>query len=45
MIPYGKQSIHPDDIEAVMTALQSDFITQGPRVEAFEASRCPSGSY
>ncbi len=36
MIPYGKQSICDDDIAAVVDALQSDFLTCGPRVEAFE---------
>lgn len=36
MIPYGKQSISEDDIEAVVRALRSDFLTCGPEVEAFE---------
>ncbi len=36
MIPYGKQSIGKKDIAAVVEALQSDFLTCGPRVEAFE---------
>lgn len=36
MIPYGKQQINQDDIDAVVTALKSDFITQGPLVPAFE---------
>ncbi len=36
-IPYGRQNIDRDDIEAVMEALRSSFITQGPRVEEFEA--------
>lgn len=35
-IPYGKQSITPDDIEAVVTALQSDYLTQGPKILEFE---------
>lgn len=35
-IPYGKQSIDQDDIDAVCAALQSDFLTCGPQVEAFE---------
>ena len=36
MIPYGKQSIYEDDIEAVVRSLRSDFLTCGPEVEAFE---------
>jgi len=36
MIPYGKQSISEDDIQAVVRALRSDFLTCGPEVEAFE---------
>ncbi len=36
MIPYGRQHITSSDIEAVVEALQSDFITQGPRIQAFE---------
>jgi len=36
MIPYGKQSISEDDIQAVVRSLRSDFLTCGPEVEAFE---------
>ena len=36
MIPYGKQSINQQDIDAVIEVLQSDFLTQGPQVPAFE---------
>lgn len=36
MIPYGKQSISDEDIEAVVRVLRSDFLTQGPAVPAFE---------
>ena len=36
MLPYGKQSISPDDVEAVARVLQSDFLTCGPRVDTFE---------
>lgn len=36
MIPYGRQTIDEDDIAAVVEALSSDFLTTGPRVEAFE---------
>ena len=36
MIPYGKQHIDTDDIEAVCRVLQSDYLTCGPEIEAFE---------
>lgn len=36
MIPYGRQSISADDIDAVVQSLRSDFLTSGPEVEAFE---------
>ncbi|MDQ7016520.1 MAG: UDP-4-amino-4,6-dideoxy-N-acetyl-beta-L-altrosamine transaminase [Gammaproteobacteria bacterium] len=36
MIPYGRQEILAEDIEAVVAVLQSDFITQGPAVVQFE---------
>lgn len=36
MIPYGKQEITQQDIDAVMEVLESDFLTQGPKVPAFE---------
>jgi len=35
-IPYGKQTIDESDIEAVVQALKSDFLTQGPTVQLFE---------
>ena len=35
-IPYGRQDINQDDIDAVVTVLQSDFLTQGPVVPVFE---------
>jgi dTDP-4-amino-4,6-dideoxygalactose transaminase len=37
MIPYGRQSISQQDIDAVVSALQGDFLTTGPLVEQFEA--------
>ncbi len=43
MIPYGKQDINQDDIDAVVKVLRSDFLTQGPKVPEFEecvASYC-----
>ena len=36
MIPYGKQTIDEDDIQAVVDVLKSDFLTQGPATPAFE---------
>ncbi len=35
-IPYGRQNIEQDDINAVVETLQTDFLTQGPKVEEFE---------
>lgn len=35
-IPYGRQSISEEDIQAVVDVLRSDWLTQGPAVEAFE---------
>jgi UDP-4-amino-4,6-dideoxy-N-acetyl-beta-L-altrosamine transaminase len=35
-IPYGKQSINQDDIDAVISTLKSDYLTQGPKVKEFE---------
>jgi UDP-4-amino-4,6-dideoxy-N-acetyl-beta-L-altrosamine transaminase len=37
-IPYGRQDVTDSDIEAVIAALRSDFLTQGPIVPAFEAA-------
>jgi len=36
MIPYGRQSINKEDIDAVIKVLKSDFLTQGPQVPLFE---------
>ncbi len=36
MIYYGKQSIDESDIEAIISVLRSDFLTQGPLIERFE---------
>lgn len=38
MIPYGRQDINQADIQAVVDVLNSDFLTQGPAVPAFEKS-------
>lgn len=36
MIPYGRQWISEEDIEAVVEVLHSDFLTQGPSIDIFE---------
>ena len=36
LIPYGRQDISQQDIDAVVNVLHSDFLTQGPQVPAFE---------
>lgn len=36
MIPYGRQSISDDDIQAVVAVLKSDWLTQGPAIGQFE---------
>lgn len=45
MIPYSRQHIDNTDISAVIETLQSDFLTQGPKVPEFEiamANQCNS---
>ncbi len=39
-IPYGRQDISEDDIQAVVNVLRSDFLTQGPAIEGFEKAVC-----
>lgn len=36
MLPYGRQSISEEDIEAVTAVLRGDWLTTGPAVTAFE---------
>lgn len=38
MIPYGRQEITEEDIDAVVSVLKSDYLTQGPAVPRFERS-------
>lgn len=35
-IPYGRQNITDEDIQAVVATLKSDFLTQGPKIQEFE---------
>ena len=37
-IPYGRQHITDEDIQAVVETLKSDYLTQGPRIPEFEAA-------
>lgn len=39
-IPYGRQQIDADDIEAVVKVLKSDWVTQGPKIKEFEDAIC-----
>mgnify|MGYP005991836691 CR=1 FL=1 len=36
-IPYGRHNIEQDDIDSVVKTLQSDLLTQGPKVQEFES--------
>lgn len=35
-IPYGRQNITEEDIRAVVETMQSDYLTQGPKIAEFE---------
>ena len=37
-LPYGRQEISDADVQAVVDALREPMITQGPRIEEFEAA-------
>jgi len=37
-LPYGRQHVTGEDVEAVLSVLTSDWLTQGPMVPAFEAA-------
>ena len=39
-VSYGKQFIDDDDIQAVVEALKSDYLTGGPRIEELERKLC-----
>src|SRR5207302_4657845 len=36
LLPYGRQAIDEDDIQAVVDTLRSDWLTTGPKVNEFE---------
>src|SRR6266498_2602403 len=36
LLPYGRQSVDEDDIQAVVDVLKSDWLTTGPKVGEFE---------
>lgn len=36
LLPYGRQSIDEDDVQAVVATLRSDWLTTGPKVAEFE---------
>ena len=36
VIPYGRQEITDEDINAVISTLKSDYLTQGPKINEFE---------
>jgi perosamine synthetase len=36
LLPYGRQSIDEDDVQAVVDVLRSDWLTTGPKVDEFE---------
>ena len=36
VIPYGRQNITEEDIQAVIETLKSDYLTQGPKIKEFE---------
>ncbi len=40
MIPYGRQMIDEEDIQAVIEVLRSPYIARGPKVEEFERALC-----
>ena len=40
IIPYGHQWVDQKDIQAVVKALKSDWLTQGPMVKKFEEALC-----
>ena len=39
-IPYGRQFISEEDIESVIKALRSDYLTQGPEIAGCGKDGC-----
>lgn len=39
-IPYSKQNISNEDIQAVVETLKSDYLTTGPKIKEFEEALC-----
>ncbi|MDR3186872.1 MAG: UDP-4-amino-4,6-dideoxy-N-acetyl-beta-L-altrosamine transaminase [Holosporaceae bacterium] len=37
---YGRQSVTQEDVDAVVEVLRSDFLSQGPKIQEFEAAIC-----
>ena len=37
-IPYSRQTIGEEDIQAVIDVLRSDMLTQGPMIQEFESA-------
>ena len=35
-LPYGRQWLDDDDIDAVIEVLKSDYLTTGPAIDKFE---------
>ena len=40
LLPYGKQTISNEDVDAVVECLGAAYLTTGPRVEMFEQNIC-----
>jgi perosamine synthetase len=40
VIPYGRQFVEDDDVDAVAEVVRSDWLTGGPRIEEFENALC-----
>ena len=36
LLPYGRHEVLPEDVEAVVEVLRSDWLTTGPKIEEFE---------
>lgn len=40
LIPYGRQLIDEDDVQAIVDVLRSDYLTTGPKISEFEKAMC-----